>query len=308
MYAGITVAQTDLMPADDSAITLRPLALLVFRVLLILVALFGFQVASWSEPGDDSNNCASAAEGNETDLAINLCTRIIEAGQLSDRDLAVTYDNRGLAYYKKSDYDHAIRDFDRAIGLEPTSAAVLMRRAQAYQAKREYEQSLADYEAAARLDSTFHSDRSKGFLLFYLGRMSQSAETFEHYLKSNPADTRVILFRYLAEAKIGNVQGAARELEADAAKLKERGWPASIIDFHLGRIDEKTMLAAADDPDPNIRKEKTCAANFHAGEYKLFRAYISGAITLLRAAAKDCPAQLDEAHGASTELQRLGQK
>ena len=67
------------------------------------------------------------------------------------------------------------------------------------------------------------------------------------------------------------------------------------------------MLAAADDPDPKLKKEKTCVANFHAGEQRLFRAYMSGAITLLHSAAKDCPTQLYEAHGARTELQRLGQ-
>jgi lipoprotein NlpI len=269
-----------------------------------LFALLGFQVASWSESSDDSKNCANAAEGSHIELAIDLCTGAIQAGQ----DLAINYNNRGFAYYKKSDYDRAIHDFDRAIDLKSTFATALIRRADAYQAKRQYERALADYEAAAQLDSTFHFERSKGFLLFYLGRMSQSAETFERYMKSDPADVRVILFRYLTEAKIGNVQGAARELETDAAKLKERGWPAPIIDFHLGKIDEKAMLAAADDPDPKIKKEKTCVANFHAGEHRLFRAYISGAITLLRAAAKDCPSELYESHGASTELQRLGQK
>ena len=43
-------------------------------------------------------------------------------------------------------------------------------------------------------------------------------------MKSDPDDTWVILFRYLVEAKIGNAL-AARDLEVDAAKLKERRWP-----------------------------------------------------------------------------------
>lgn len=281
---------------------------LAFRLVLALFALLGFRVASWSESSDDSKNCSSAAEGSDVNLAIDLCTGAIQTGQISDQDLAISYNNRGFAYYKKSDYDRAIHDFDRAIGLQSTLASAFDRRANAYQAKREYERALADYEAAAQLDSNSNFERSKGFLLFYLGRMSQSAETFERYMKSDPVDVRVILFRYLAEAKIGNVQGAARGLEANAANLKERSWPAPIIDFHLGKIDEKVMFAAANDPDPKIKSERTCAANFHAGEHRLFRAYISGAITLLRAAAKDCPPLLYESHGASAELQRLGQK
>ena len=96
--------------------------------------------------------------------------------------------------------------------------------------------------------------------------MTQSAEMFEKHMKSDPDDTWVILFRYLVEAKIGNALAAARDLEVDAGKLKERRWPAPIIDFHLGRIDEKAMFAAANDSDPKMKNEKTCAANFHAGE------------------------------------------
>jgi lipoprotein NlpI len=183
----------------------------------------------------------------------------------------------------------------------------LIRRASALQEKRLYERALADYEAATRLDPKFALERSKGFLFFYLGRMTQSAEMFEKYMKSNPNDTWVILFRYLVEAKIGNAFAAARELENDAAGLKERRWPVPVIDFHLGRIDEKAMFAAANDSDQNMRNEKVCAANFHAGEARLLRAQVSAAIPLLRAAERDCPSHFYESHGASTELKRLGQ-
>ena len=275
--------------------------------LVFLFTLLVFLDASWAQP-NDLEKCATEAEGSHFDLAIDFCTEAIQSKQFSDAGLAIAFNNRGLAYYKKKDYDHAIQDYDRAIGLQPNYGIVFTRRAAAYQEKREYERALADYEAATQVDRNFASERSKGFVLFYLGRMTQSAETFEKYAKSNPDDLWVILFRYLAEAKIGNALIAARELEAQAAKLEQRSWPTPVIDFHLGKIDEKTMFAAASDPDPKIRGEKTCVANFHAGESRLFRASISGAIPLLRAAVKDCPSELYESHGASTELQRLGQK
>jgi tetratricopeptide (TPR) repeat protein len=222
-------------------------------------------------------------------------------------DNAAILQSRGWAYENNNDYDQAIRDYDRAITLQSSYSPTLIRRAKAYEAKRQYEQALADYEAATQADPKFASERAKGFLFFYLGRMTQSAEMFETYLKSNPNDTWVILFRYLAEAKIGNALAAARDLELEVANLKERRWPAPVIDFHLGRIDEKAMFAAANNPDPKIKNEMTCAANFHAGESRLFRAQVSAAIPLLRAAEKDCPSNFYESHGASTELKRLGQ-
>jgi tetratricopeptide (TPR) repeat protein len=229
-----------------------------------------------------------------------------EALKLAPDDVAILQ-SRGWAYENKNEYEHAIQDYDRAISLQSNYGPALIRRAKAYEAQRRYEQALADYEAASHADPKFASDRAKGFVFFYLGRMTQSAEMFETSLKSNPNDTWVILFRYLAEAKIGNALAAARDLEVDSLKLQERRWPAPIIDFHLGRIDEKAMFAAANDPDAKIKNEKTCAANFHAGESRLFRAQVSAAIPLLRAAEKDCPSHFYESHGASTELRRLGQ-
>ena len=224
-----------------------------------------------------------------------------------DPDNVAILQSRGWAYENKNDYEQAIRDYNRAISLQSSYGPAFIRRARVYELKRQYEQALADYEAATHADPKFAPERSKGFVFFYLGRMTQSAEMFETYMKANPEDTWVILFRYLAEAKIGNALAAARDLEVDALKLKERRWPAPIIDFHLGRIDEKTMFAAANDPDPRLKNEKTCAANFHAAESRLFRAQITAAIPLLRAAEKECPSHFYESHGASTELRRLGQ-
>jgi tetratricopeptide (TPR) repeat protein len=242
-------------------------------------------------------------EKNDYDRAIQDLDQTLKLNP----DSVAALQKRGWAYENKNDYDQAIRDYDRAIGLQSTYGPAFIRRAKAYEAKRQYEQALADYEAATQADPRLASERAKGFVFFYLGRMTQSAEMFEKHMKSDPDDTWVILFRYLVEAKIGNALAAARDLEVDAGKLKERRWPAPIIDFHLGRIDEKAMFAAANDSDPKMKNEKTCAANFHAGESRLFRAQVSAAIPLLRAAEKDCPSNFYESHGASTELKRLGQ-
>ena len=347
----------------------------MLRLIFLLIALVGLGSPSLAQSNDDSKKCTAELERNDFDLAIDYCTAAIQSADLSDQDLAVLFNNRGLAYANKTDYDHAIedydhalslglkdsdsfyrrglvyfqkndfsraiqdfdealklnpdnvailqrrgwayenkndyeqaiRDYDRAISLQSNYGPALVRRAKVHEAQRQYEQALADFEAATHADPKFASDRAMGFVFFYLGRMTQSAEMFETYLKSNPNDTWVILFRYLAEAKIGNALAAARDLEVDSLKLPERRWPAPIIDFHLGRIDEKAMFAAANDPDPKMKKEKTCAANFHAGESRLFRAQVTAAIPLLRAAEKDCPSHFYESHGASTELRRLGQ-
>lgn len=277
----------------------------MLKLVLLLFALLAFREAS--AQSDGVKPCIFEAEANAFDRAIENCTAAVQSGELSDQELAIAFYNRGFAFYSQGDYDGAIQDYDRALNLQPKYAPALVRRAHAHQEKRQYEGALADYEEAKQIDPKFAFERPKGFLFFYLGRMTQSAEMFEKHVKSNPDDTRAMLFRYLAEAKIGNALAAARDLESDAAQLKERRWPAPIIDFHLGRIDEKTMFAAANDSDPQIENAKVCAANFHAGESRLFRGQVAAAIPLLRAAERICPPHFYESHGANTELKRLGQ-
>jgi lipoprotein NlpI len=279
----------------------------MLTITLLLIAVLVGEAAAAPSNGT-GNHCAAETELNDPNLVIDDCTAAIQSGQLSDEHLAVALNNRGLAYFIKKDYDQAVRDYDRAISLQPNDGPALIKRGNAYLEKRHYERSLADYEAATQINPKFALERSKAFLFFYLGRMTQSAEMFEKYMESDPGDIRIILFRYLAEAKIGNALAAARELELDAGKLQERHWPAPIIDFHIGRIDEKAMFAAAHDADPTKKSEKLCAATFHAGEARLLRANISAAVPLLRAAEKDCPSHSSESHAASTELKRLGVK
>ena len=279
----------------------------MLRMTLLLIAVWVVAAAAAPSNGP-GHHCAAETDINDPDLVIDDCTAAIQSGELADAHLAVALNHRGLAYFIKKNYDQAVRDYDRALSLQPSDGPALIRRGNAYLEKRHYERALADYEAATELNPKVALERSKAFLFFYLGRMTQSAEMFEKYINSNPGDIRIFLFRYLAEAKIGNALAAARELELDAGRLSDRRWPAPIIDFHIGRIDEKAMFAAANDADPTKKNEKICAATFHAGEARLLRANLSAAVPLLRAAEKDCPPHSSESHAASTELKRLGVK
>jgi len=66
-------------------------------------------------PTDD---CFSAAS-RDADKAIQYCTKAIKSGRLTDYELVHSLNNRGWAYYRKSDYDRAIQDYNQAIHLKP---------------------------------------------------------------------------------------------------------------------------------------------------------------------------------------------
>jgi lipoprotein NlpI len=204
------------------------------------------------------------------------------------------------------DYDRAIQDYDQAIRLNPNYALALNNRAAAYRNKKDYERALADYEAAAQIDPKGARHKSMGYTLFFMGRVGQSAEAMERAVKAAPRDMYAILWRYIALARENGTDIASRELGEHAAKLNETRWPTPVVHFFLGKINEKEMYVAAENPDPKKRSEQICEANFYAAQAKLVKKATKEAIPLLRVAEKECPPTFYETHGASAELRRLG--
>jgi tetratricopeptide (TPR) repeat protein len=216
------------------------------------------------------------------------------------------FNNRGNAYRSLRNYDLAIHDYNEAIRLNPNYSLAFNNRARAYGEKREYARALADYETATRIDPKSTRHRSIGATLLYLGRLEESAGAMERAVKAAPQDMYAMLWRYIALAKGNKTELASRELSENAVMLAKSRWPAPVIDYYLGRIDEKKMYAAAHEPDSKKATAQLCEANFYAGQAKLFKNDRSEAIPLLRAAEKDCPPTFYESHGASAELRRLG--
>ena len=83
--------------------------------LLISGALFSVLPAAT----DDGKACTDSLK---SDAAIAACTRAIDSGQYTSRNIATFYTSRALAYSAKSQVDRAIQDFDDAIRLDPQFA------------------------------------------------------------------------------------------------------------------------------------------------------------------------------------------
>jgi tetratricopeptide (TPR) repeat protein len=65
------------------------------------------------------------------------------------------YDNRGLEFYQRKDYDKAISDYSEAIRLSPNDATAYNRRGVAYYDTNDYDKSISDYSEAIRLDPNY---------------------------------------------------------------------------------------------------------------------------------------------------------
>lgn len=92
------------------------LALRVMAAGLFLIA--GALFIVFPAAADDRATCTNSSG----DVAIAACTRAIVSGQYPNRNVAPLYTSRGLAYWAKGQHDRAIRDFERAIRLDPQFA------------------------------------------------------------------------------------------------------------------------------------------------------------------------------------------
>jgi tetratricopeptide (TPR) repeat protein len=164
------------------------------------------------------------------DLPIQGCTAVIQTGrQLIDR-LATAYNNRGVAYRLKGQYDDAIKDFDEAIRLRSTFANAFNNRAVAYRNKGDLDHALEDYGEAIRLRPDYiPAFYNRGLVLMDKGEYDRALGDFEIVLRADPQNPLALFRRGQALLKKGNIEAgnaalaAARAIKPDIAEIIARG-------------------------------------------------------------------------------------
>jgi TonB family protein len=118
-------------------------------VLFLCVTLLAWTAAAQTA----SQRCDS----HDPDVTIPGCTELIQSGQqpTTPPDIADAYNNRGLAYDIKGDYDRAIQDFDEAIRLKPSDFTAFNNRGLAYSHKGDYDRAIKDYNQAIQLEPDY---------------------------------------------------------------------------------------------------------------------------------------------------------
>jgi tetratricopeptide (TPR) repeat protein len=163
------------------------------------------------------------------DFPIQGCTAVIQAGrQVLDR-LATAYNNRGVAYRIKGEYDKAIDDFSEAIKLRPSYANAFNNRGVAHRNKRDLNGALADYDQAIRLKPDYAAAfYNHGLVYEEKGEYQRAVDEFTLVLQLAPQDPLVLFRRGEALLKTGNVGAAnadiaaARAIKPDIAEAIDR--------------------------------------------------------------------------------------
>src|SRR6266851_941933 len=88
------------------------------------------------------------------DQRIDGCSAVIRTARDKGDKLAEAFNNRGVGYRLKGDYDRAIADYDQAIKLRP-SAEGYFNRGNAQLGKAHYDRAIDDYNQAIKLKADF---------------------------------------------------------------------------------------------------------------------------------------------------------
>jgi len=117
-------------------------------------------------------------DGASVAQRIDACSAVIKAGRDKGEKLAEAFNNRGVGYRLKGEYDRALQDYGQAIKLNGRFADAFNNRGIVYDKKGDFDRAIQDYDQAIKLKSTAEIYFNRGNS--YLGK-SQYASAIDDY-------------------------------------------------------------------------------------------------------------------------------
>ena len=162
---------------------------------------------------DDASVCGSNTLS--ADAALAACANLIASGHYSGEGLSAVFDNRGLAYENKGDYNHAIADYSEAIRLNPNFANAFNNRGLAYAGLGDFDRAIADYSEAIRLNPNFaEAFDNRGVAYEKKGDHDHAIADFSEAIRLNPNFANAFNNRGVAYKAKGNLDRAAADFFA----------------------------------------------------------------------------------------------
>ena len=128
------------------------------------------------------------------------------------------YLNRGMAFYRKGEFDHAIRNFDMAVKSAPDHPEAYLYRGMAYMDKNDLDRAIEDYSKAIDINPKGEEAYFiRGRAYYAKGNIDQAASDYTKAIDINPKYAQP----YLSRAFINLRKGNAEQAISDANKALE---------------------------------------------------------------------------------------
>jgi tetratricopeptide (TPR) repeat protein len=179
----------------------------------------------------------------------------------------MVYFKRGMDKIDKGDSDGAIADFTAALALDPKNHDAYHVRGSAKRGIRDYDGAIADYTAALSLDPQNYDDyNDRGAAKAEKNDSDGAIADFDKAIELKPDDSDYAqLYREVLRLQAGK---APADFATAVAGWKD-GWPKTIGQFLSGKIDEPTLLAAAEKTGDEPVSGQQCEAYYYIGVMRL---------------------------------------
>jgi tetratricopeptide (TPR) repeat protein len=175
-----------------------------------------------------------------------------EAIKLSPKKAGL-YVNRAVAYEKLEDWDKAEADCSAAIAIDPDDTNAFLQRAIVRSEMGRAQEAFKDASRAARMEP----DNAQCVFIRHLtasriGRHDLGHTAGETYIGirgwTDTWSPYVALLNYVSLRRAGNRAGAEAILSEAAVSLSPDTWPAAVVLYLRGDVEEKDLLVLAEDP------------------------------------------------------------
>jgi tetratricopeptide (TPR) repeat protein len=147
---------------------------------MAVVVLAGLPTAA---AANDEETCIKQPEN----LAVAVCSRLIDSKQYTGRSLARLHARRGGAYQAQGKPDRAIADYNESMRIDPTYPAAYNNRGNTWYRSGRLDQAIADYDQALRLDPKYEVALvNRGAAWATKGDVERALADFDQAIKLNP--------------------------------------------------------------------------------------------------------------------------
>ena len=175
---------------------------------------------------------------NTTNAAIKACTALIDAGD-TPANLASDYYNRGLAYYHKGNRARSIKDYSKAIELNPSFEKAYNNRGSVYNSMGKFKAAIKDYDKAIEINPAYlFAYVNRGNAYDEHGKSARAILDYNKALTIDPNDPEAYFNRGLALERMGKKQNAIADFKK-ALSLQLRPGLAKVANKSLKRLKAK---------------------------------------------------------------------
>lgn len=215
----------------------------LLRTTILLAAVFALAGAAMGAPSQaDLESCRQA---EDVYRRIAGCTKIIQDRAATKEIRVGAYNNRGLAYRAKREFDRAIADFNEALRLDPKYAGGYNNRGLVYSNKEDFERAIADFNEAIRLNPKFAlAFASRGGVHFDKGDYDRALADLDKAIALDPKMGNAYRVRAMAYHNKREYERAVADYNK-ALPLVSAGIKANVLLNRLNAVAELKQYAVA---------------------------------------------------------------